>query len=156
MKYWTYQVNTETQHRKNISGTFEQLKSQVLTNRLKGILPQKQLYHLGKPSFIWKKNNDKFSQGEGGSTRFHTSIFSPKLHILDSNGVWYSFFWSEGPKKHLNFGLKVCPQGPQGAAQCTAVGAAHGPRGAAQGFPGPIAPPLEVLGDKLWDNNFKF
>ena len=29
-------------------------------------------------------------------------FLSPKSHILDSNGVWYSLFWSEGPKNHLN------------------------------------------------------
>ena len=26
----------------------------------------------------------------------------PKSHILDINGVWYSSFWSEGLKNHLN------------------------------------------------------
>ena len=26
----------------------------------------------------------------------------PKSLILDINGVWYSSFWSEGPKNHLN------------------------------------------------------
>ena len=32
-------------------------------------------------------------------------FLSPKSHILDSNGVWYSSFWSEGPG-----------QGPRGTA----------------------------------------
>ena len=35
----------------------------------------------------------------GSSTK---NIPSPKSHILDSNGVWYSPVWSEGPKNHLN------------------------------------------------------
>ena len=26
----------------------------------------------------------------------------PKSLILDINGVWYSSFWSKGPKNHLN------------------------------------------------------
>ena len=30
------------------------------------------------------------------------NFLSPKSHILDSNGVWYSSFWSEGLKNHLN------------------------------------------------------
>ena len=37
-----------------------------------------------------------------------------KPYILDSYGVSHSSFWSEGPKNHLNFGLKVCPPGPRG------------------------------------------
>ena len=37
-------------------------------------------------------------------------ILLPKPHILDINGVWYSSFWSEGPKPKLeHFGLKFCP-----------------------------------------------
>ena len=31
----------------------------------------------------------------------------PKSHILDSSGLWYSSFWSEGPKKHLNLKILV-------------------------------------------------
>ena len=31
-----------------------------------------------------------------------------------SYGVSYSSFWSEKPKNHLNFGLKVCPLEPPG------------------------------------------
>ena len=42
---------------------------------------------------------------KGSSTK---KIPSPKSHILDSNGVWYSPVWSEGPKNHLN--LKVWSQ----------------------------------------------
>ena len=29
-------------------------------------------------------------------------MLSPETHILDINGVWYSLFWSERPKNHLN------------------------------------------------------
>ena len=38
------------------------------------------------------------------SFTFHknATFVSPKSHILDRNGVWYSSFWSEGPKNHLN------------------------------------------------------
>ena len=56
-------------------------------------------------------------------------ILTPKPHILDINGVWYSTFWSKESKKHLNiklesFGFKFCHQRPQMAAHL-------GPRGAA-------------------------
>ena len=34
---------------------------------------------------------------------FHKKNLSPKPYILDSNGVWYSSFWSEGRKNYLNF-----------------------------------------------------
>ena len=30
-----------------------------------------------------------------------------KSHILDSNGVWYSLFWSEGPQNHQNLNIFV-------------------------------------------------
>ena len=29
-------------------------------------------------------------------------LFCLNLNLLDSNGVWYSSFWSEGPKNHQN------------------------------------------------------
>ena len=35
------------------------------------------------------------------------NFLSPKSHILDSNGVWYSSFWLEGPKNHLNLKILV-------------------------------------------------
>ena len=45
-------------------------------------------------------------------------IASPKPHILESNGVWYSLFRSEGPKDHLNLKILVLefvPLGLRGA-----------------------------------------
>ena len=41
---------------------------------------------------------------------------SIKSHILDSNGVLYCSFWSEGSINPLNFGPGFCPQGPWMAA----------------------------------------
>ena len=70
--------------------------------------------------------------------------------------MWYSSFWSEGPKKTKleNFGLKICPQGPQGVAQgfqeflntgaITSLGAA--PAGVAQQCTNPS---LSILGKKI-------
>ena len=37
-----------------------------------------------------------------------------KSHILDSNGVWYSSFWSEGPKNHRNLKILVSKFVPRG------------------------------------------
>ena len=54
-------------------------------------------------------------------------ILSPKPHILDSNGAWYSSFWWEVPKNHINLKIlvsKFVPQGPRGVPHL-------GPRGAA-------------------------
>ena len=33
---------------------------------------------------------------------FTIFLFSVRTHILNSNGVWYSWFWSEGPKNAPN------------------------------------------------------
>ena len=38
----------------------------------------------------------------------------PKSHILDNNGVWYSSFWSEGPKNHRNLKILVSNFVPRG------------------------------------------
>ena len=37
-----------------------------------------------------------------------------KSHILDSNVVWYSSFWSEGPKNHRNLKILVLNFVPRG------------------------------------------
>merc|ERR1711923_365383 len=42
------------------------------------------------------------------------NFLSPKSHILDSNGVWYSSFWSEGPKNHRNLKILVSKFVPRG------------------------------------------
>ena len=42
------------------------------------------------------------------------NFLSPKSHILDSNGVWYSSFWSEGPKNHRNLKILVSNFVPRG------------------------------------------
>ena len=55
-------------------------------------------------------------------------ILSPKPQILDSNGGWYSSFWSEGPKNHLNLKMLVSKFVPPFAA-----------------LRGPMALPIEVL-----------
>merc|ERR1711923_475583 len=78
----------------------------------------------------------------------------PKSHILDSNGVWYNSFWSEGPKNHRNLKILVSKFVPRGfearrtwgfEAQRHGVsrggagvsrGSVKGFRGAAQGFRG--------------------
>ena len=54
-------------------------------------------------------------------------IVSPKPHILDSNGVWYSSFWWEVPKIHINLKIwvsKFVPQGPRGVPHLGLQGAA--------------------------------
>ena len=38
-------------------------------------------------------------------TKHFLSPYQP--HILDSNGVWYSLFWLEGPKNHQNLKILV-------------------------------------------------
>ena len=48
---------------------------------------------------------------KGSSTK---NFLSPKSHILDSNGVWYSSFWSEGPKIHRNLKILVSKFVPRG------------------------------------------
>ena len=47
----------------------------------------------------------------GSSTK---KILSLKSHILDCNGLWYSLFCSEGPKKHLNLKMLVPDFVPRG------------------------------------------
>ena len=54
----------------------------------------------------------------------HQKNLSSKSHILDSHGVCYSSYWSEGPKNHLNLKIIVSKYDGQG------------PRGATQGFRG--------------------
>ena len=59
-------------------------------------------------------------------------ILLPKPHILDSNGLWYSTFWSEGPKNHRNLKILVSYFVPRGfEAQRDGVW-----RGGAMGFGG--------------------
>merc|ERR1711911_468763 len=48
---------------------------------------------------------------KGSSTK---NFLSPKSHILDSNGVWYSSFWSEGPKNHRKLKILVSKFVPSG------------------------------------------
>ena len=65
--------------------------------------------------------------------------FSPKPHILDSYGVWYSSFWSEGPKNHRNLKILVSNFVPRGfEAQRDGVwrGGAGVSRHSAMGFGG--------------------
>ena len=38
---------------------------------------------------------------------YNKKILSPKPHILDSNEVWQSSFWSEGPNNHLKLKILV-------------------------------------------------
>ena len=50
---------------------------------------------------------------------FTTFLFSVRTHILNSYGVWYSWFWSEGPKNALNpkflgFYFGAASRGPSG------------------------------------------
>ena len=57
------------------------------------------------PDFPMQKSTQKDSHFaltlllKGSFTIF---LFSVRTHILDSNEVWYSWFWSEGPKNALN------------------------------------------------------
>ena len=73
----------------------------------------------------------------------HKKKILPCPHVLNSNGVWYSLFWLEGPKNHQNWkdSLKICPLAPRGVPQL-------GLRGA-MGLRGLMAPPLEVCAAPL-------
>ena len=61
---------------------------------------------------------------------------SPKPHILDSNGVWYSSFWLEVPKSHINLKILVSKIVP--------------PRTSRGGAMGPIGVSLKVCALPLW------
>ena len=56
---------------------------------------------------------------KGSSTK---KLLSPKSHVFDNSGVWYSSCWSKGPKNHLNLNILVSKigvaahLGPQKAA----------------------------------------
>ena len=84
-------------------------------------------------------------------------ILSPKPHILKSNVVWNSWFWSEGPKNHLNLNSLVSKfvpweLGPRGRRTSDLEGWRHGtsrsfgaaPRGPCGNPRGPKAPLFEV------------
>merc|ERR1712012_1414396 len=68
------------------------------------------------------------------------NFLSPKSHILDSNGVWYSSFWSEGPKNHRDLKILVSnfvPRGFEARRTWGFEGRRHGvSRGGAMGFRG--------------------
>ena len=80
-----------------------------------------------------------------------------KSHILDSNGVWYSSFWSEGPINHRNLKILVsnfvhlgfrgtAPWGFEGRRRGF-EGRRHGvSRGGAMGFRG-AAPLIKDFSD---------
>ena len=85
------------------------------------------------------------------------SVKNVKSHILDSNGVWYSSFWSEGPKNHRNLKILVSKFVPRGfearrtrgfEAQRHGVsrGGAGVSRGSAKGFRG-AAPLIKDFSD---------
>ena len=90
----------------------------------------------------------------GSSTK---KILSPKSHILDSNGLWYSSFWSVVPKNHQNLKILVSKFVPRGfearrtwgfEAQRHGVsrGGAGVSRGSAKGFRG-AAPLIKDFSD---------
>ena len=60
----------------------------------------------------------------------HQKFFlSPKSHILDSNWVWYSSFWSEGPKNPRNLKIldsKFVPRGFEAQQTWGIKGQQHG------------------------------
>merc|ERR1711911_191172 len=92
---------------------------------------------------------------KGSSTK---NFLSPKSHILDSNGVWYSSFWSEGPKNHRNLKILVSNFVPRGLRRGEVPSDYQGPRGTAPNDKSlksfisgaaprnPMAPPLETPG----------
>ena len=61
----------------------------------------------------WIMGKSKARLLKGSSTK---NFLSAKSHILGSNGVWYSSFWSEGTKNHLSphAGLEVGRAAPRG------------------------------------------
>ena len=95
-------------------------------------------------------------------TKHFLSPYQP--HILDSNGVWYSPFWLEGPKNHPNLKILVSKFVPwdlkghrtsdlegqrhgtsRGSTFRTSRGGAMGPQSPRCAVPwGPMGPPLEV------------
>ena len=87
----------------------------------------------------------KFISGNGTPTK---EIVCPIPHILDSNGVWYSSFWSEGPKNLLNMTKENWS-----AALWNLCASPGGPRCAAPQIP---VPPLEVDGTNFETKIFKF
>ena len=87
----------------------------------------------------------KFISGNGTPTK---EIVSPIPHTLDSNGVWYSSFWSEGPKTLLNMTKENWS-----AALWNLCASPGGPRCAAPQIP---VPPLEVDGTNFETKIFKF
>ena len=87
-------------------------------------------------------------------------FLSTKPHILDSNEVWFSSFWSEGPKNHLTLNILVSnfvPLGPRGVLHlgpwsCPSRSVcrptrSHGsaPRGPCAAHHGPMAPPSKSM-----------
>ena len=69
----------------------------------------------------------------------HKNILAPKPHILDSNEVLGSSFWSQGPKLE-KLGLKVCPPetSTRVATPRTSRGGAMGPWGLLYGPRGAV------------------
>ena len=59
----------------------------------------------------WIMGKSKARLLKGSSTK---NFLSAKSHILGSNGVWYSSFWSEGPKNHRNLKIVVSNFVPRG------------------------------------------
>ena len=108
---------------------------------------------------------------------FTIFLFSVKSHILNSNGVWYSWFWPEGPINARNstfLGFNFVPRdldsrrhmGPRLAAPRTSTRGAKGPwlksvaprvKVPCAASRGPlrresrshVAPRVEVPGDKI-------
>ena len=72
-------------------------------------------------------------------------------------GCGIAHFGQKGLKPHKleNVGLKICPQGPQGAAHTGPRGVAHGPRGAALLLEIPLRRPSRFLGTNFETKIFK-
>ena len=78
-QHW-FQNNWRNHYRMNI----------LLLNQENSFYRERKLQHSSISSNFWLKG------------LFTIFLFSVRTHILNSNGVWYSWFWSEGPKNALN------------------------------------------------------
>ena len=116
-------------------------------------------------------------------TKHFLSPYQP--HILDSNGVWYSPFWLEGPKNHPNLKILVSKFVPRDLEaqrkminhwslllvalpletpwRCPSKPLGAAPRNPCAAPRNPMAlcletpgaPRLKTPGDKFWDQNFQ-
>ena len=64
--------------------------------------PKKRGWNVGVYGVKTAQNWSFFLKGS-----YHKRFSIAKPHILESNGVWYTSFWLEGPKNHLKLKILV-------------------------------------------------